>query len=157
MRIDILTIFPNVISSVIGESVLKKAQEKNLAEFKIWDIREFATDKHKTVDDTPFGGGGGMVMKVEPLTVALEKVLSQIQGKRKIILTSASGRKFDQKLAQEYSLGRAALRRRDRRSGHQGLRPGLSPDGGRHADAGPRALRPSLDRLEAADRHDRRR
>lgn|SRR5574341_913518 len=103
MRIDILTIFPNVISSVIGESVLKKAQEKNLAEFKIWDIREFATDKHKTVDDTPFGGGGGMVMKVEPLTVALEKVLSQIQGKRKIILTSASGRKFDQKLAQEYS------------------------------------------------------
>ncbi len=103
MRIDILTIFPNLISSVIGESLIKKAQEKNLVEIKIWDIREFTTDKHNTVDDTPFGGGGGMVMKVEPLTSALEKVLNQIPGKRKIILTSASGKKFDQKMAQEFS------------------------------------------------------
>ncbi len=103
MRIDILTIFPNLISSVIGESLVKKAQEKNLVEIKIWDIREFTTDKHNTVDDTPFGGGGGMVMKLEPLTSALEKVLNQIPGKRKIILTSASGKKFDQKMAQQFS------------------------------------------------------
>lgn len=103
MRIDILTIFPNVISSVIGESLLKKAREKNLVEFKIWDIREFTTDKHNTVDDTPFGGGGGMVMKVEPLAGALEKVLTQLPGKKKIILTSASGKKFDQKMAQDFS------------------------------------------------------
>ncbi|MCI0405777.1 MAG: tRNA (guanosine(37)-N1)-methyltransferase TrmD, partial [candidate division Zixibacteria bacterium] len=103
MRIDVLTIFPNVISSVIGESLLKKAREKNLVEFKIWDIREFTTDKHNTVDDTPFGGGGGMVMKVEPLVAALEKVLSPIPGKRRIILTSASGKKFDQKMARDFS------------------------------------------------------
>ena len=103
MRIDVLTIFPNVISSVIGESLIKKAREKNLVEFKIWDIREFTSDKHNTVDDTPFGGGGGMVMKVEPLTAALEKVLSQIPGKRRITLTSASGKKFDQKMAQDFS------------------------------------------------------
>ena len=103
MRIDVLTIFPNVISAVIGESLIKKAQEKNLVEIKIWDIREFTTDKHNTVDDTPFGGGGGMVMKVEPLAGALEKVLSQLPGKKKIILTSASGKKFDQKMAQEFS------------------------------------------------------
>ncbi|EQB63371.1 MAG: tRNA (guanine-N(1)-)-methyltransferase [candidate division Zixibacteria bacterium RBG-1] len=103
MRIDVLTIFPNVISAVIGESLIKKAREKNLVEFKIWDIREFTTDKHNTVDDTPFGGGGGMVMKVEPLAGALEKVLSQLPGKKKIILTSASGKKFDQKMAQEFS------------------------------------------------------
>lgn len=103
MRIDVLTIFPNVISSVIGESLIKKAREKNLVEFKIWDIREFTTDKHNTVDDTPFGGGGGMVMKVEPLSAALEKVLTQLPGKKKIILTSASGKKFDQKMAQDFS------------------------------------------------------
>ena len=103
MRIDVLTIFPNVISSVIGESLIKKAQEKNLVEIKIWDIREFTTDKHNTVDDTPFGGGGGMVMKVEPLAGALEKVLTQFPGKKKIILTSASGKKFDQKMAQDFS------------------------------------------------------
>ncbi len=103
MRIDILTIFPKVISSVIGESLLKKAQEKNLVEIRIWDIREFAADKHKTVDDTPFGGGGGMVMKVEPLSGALEKVLNQLGGAKKIILTSASGKKFDQKMAQQFS------------------------------------------------------
>src|SRR3970040_3134739 len=103
MRIDVLTIFPNVINSVMGESLIKKAQEKNLVEIKIWDIREFTTDKHNPVDDTPFGGGGGMVMKVEPLAGALEKVLSQLPGKKKIILTSASGKKFDQKMAQEFS------------------------------------------------------
>jgi len=103
VRIDVLTIFPNVISSVIGESLIKKAREKNLVEFKIWDIREFTTDKHNTVDDTPFGGGGGMVMKVEPLAGALEKVLSRLSGKKKIILTSASGKKFDQKMAQDFS------------------------------------------------------
>ena len=103
MRIDVLTIFPNVISSVIGESLIKKAREKNLVEIKIWDIREFTTDKHNTVDDTPFGGGGGMVMKVEPLNGALEKVLSQLSGTKKIILTSASGKKFDQKMAQDFS------------------------------------------------------
>lgn len=103
MRIDVLTIFPKVISSVIGESLIKKAREKNLVEFKIWDIREFTTDKHNTVDDTPFGGGGGMVMKVEPLAGALEKVLSQIPGKRRIVLTSASGKKFDQKMARDFS------------------------------------------------------
>lgn len=103
MRIDVLTIFPNVISSVIGESLIKKAREKDLVEIKIWDIREFTTDKHNTVDDTPFGGGGGMVMKVEPLAGALEKVLSQFTGSKRIILTSASGKKFDQKMAQEFS------------------------------------------------------
>jgi len=103
VRIDVLTIFPNVVNSVIGESLIKKAREKNLVEFKIWDIREFTTDKHNTVDDTPFGGGGGMVMKVEPLSAALEKVLTQLPGKKKIILTSASGKKFDQKMAQEFS------------------------------------------------------
>jgi len=103
MRIDVVTIFPKVISSVIGESLIKKAPEKNLVEIKIWDIREFTTDKHNTVDDTPFGGGGGMVMKAEPLAGALEKVLSQLTGSKRIILTSASGKKFDQIMAQDFS------------------------------------------------------
>jgi len=103
MRIDVVTIFPKVISSVIGESLIKKAREKNLVEIKIWDIREFTTDKHNTVDDTPFGGGGGMVMKAEPLAGALEKVLSQLTGSKRIILTSASGKKFDQIMAQDFS------------------------------------------------------
>src|SRR5574341_208108 len=110
MRIDILTIFPNVISSVIGESVLKKAQEKNLAEFKIWDIREFATDRHRTVDDTPFGGGGGMVMKIEPLDRCLKSLGYRYKNegmsdeKKRIVLTSAAGESFNQVKAIEYSL-----------------------------------------------------
>lgn len=103
MRIDILTIFPNFFSGPLNESLIKKAQENNLIQIKITDIRGFAKDKHKTVDDTPFGGGGGMVMMVEPLSSALDTILKQAKDYH-IILTSAQGKKFDQDKAKELSL-----------------------------------------------------
>ena len=67
MRCDILTLFPKMISSVLEESILKRAQEKGLLEVRIINIRDYTTDKHKMADDYPYGGGAGMVMKPEPI------------------------------------------------------------------------------------------
>jgi tRNA (guanine37-N1)-methyltransferase len=87
----------------LKQSLIGKALEKGIVEIKINDIRDFAKDKHVTVDDVPFGGGSGMVMKIEPLTLVLESVLdSSIQSR--IVLTTAQGRRFDQKRAKELSL-----------------------------------------------------
>lgn len=74
MLIDILTIFPNMFSGPLDESLIQRAKEKDLIKIRIHNIRDFAEDKHKTVDDTPFGGGGGMVMKLEPLCKALDSL-----------------------------------------------------------------------------------
>jgi tRNA (guanine37-N1)-methyltransferase len=106
MRIDILTIFPNMFSGPLNESLTKKAQEKNLVEIKIHDIRDFAEDKHQTVDDTPFGGGGGMVMRLEPLCKALESIWDKSEDKKQtsLILTTPQGERFSQEKAKELSL-----------------------------------------------------
>jgi tRNA (guanine37-N1)-methyltransferase len=102
MRIKILTIFPEVAKISIQESILKRAAEKGMVDFEVIDIRDFCADKHATVDDTPYGGGGGMVLKPYPLATALEKALSGEKNFR-IILTSAGGSTFDQRIAQEFS------------------------------------------------------
>jgi tRNA (guanine37-N1)-methyltransferase len=106
MRIDILTIFPNMFSGPLSESLIKKAQEKNLVEIKIEDIRDFAEDKHQTVDDTPFGGGSGMVMRLEPLCKALESIWDKSEDKKQtsLILTTPQGERFSQEKAKELSL-----------------------------------------------------
>lgn len=102
MKIKILTIFPDMVRPFLEASMLLRAQVKELVEFNVIDIRDYSTDKHKTVDDTPFGGGGGMVLKPEPLAKALEQSLSN--GKKpRVILTSASGAQFSQALAQKLS------------------------------------------------------
>jgi len=67
MKIEIITLFPNYFDSVISQSIIGKGRDKKLFEIQIIDLREFATDKHRTTDDKPFGGGGGMVLRVEPL------------------------------------------------------------------------------------------
>lgn len=72
MRIDILTIFPPMFEGVLGQSILKRAVEKGLVEINVRDIRSYATDKHHVVDDSPYGGGAGMVMKTEPVVAAIE-------------------------------------------------------------------------------------
>jgi tRNA (guanine37-N1)-methyltransferase len=103
IRFDILTIFPSAFS-YLNTSILKKAQDKNLIEIKIWNLRDFAFDKRKKVDDRPFGGGPGMVLKIEPIYYALEKIKKDYRTrKRKIILTDLKGIKFNQKLAQKLS------------------------------------------------------
>ncbi len=106
MKIDILTIFPNMFSGPLNESLVKKAREKSLVEIKVHDIRDFTEDKHRTVDDTPFGGGGGMVMRLEPLCRAIESILNEREDKSQIglILTSPQGERFSQEKAKELSL-----------------------------------------------------
>jgi tRNA (guanine37-N1)-methyltransferase len=101
MKIIILTIFPEYFKTPFASSILKRAQEKGLVEFEVVNIRDFATDNHKSTDDRPYGGGPGMVMKVEPIAAALESLGAN--SNRKIILTSAKGKTFTQAKAQEYA------------------------------------------------------
>lgn len=100
MRIDIITVFPQMVEAVCNYSILKRAQEKGIVEFHFINPRIFTTDKHKTVDDAPYGGGAGMVMKAEPLMKAIES----IPGKNKhIILLSPQGEQFNQEKAKQLS------------------------------------------------------
>lgn len=101
MQITILTIFPEFFTSPLQSSILKRAQLQANTQFKIVDIREFATDKHQTTDDRPFGGGPGMVMKIEPIDQALASL--QLSQSRRVILTSAQGQSFTQAKAREYA------------------------------------------------------
>ena len=102
MQIDVLTIFPKIFEQPLGESLLGKAQKRGLVKINIIDLRDFAGDKHKTVDDRPFGGGAGMVLQVEPLDRALGSITEKSPNPH-IILTEASGNRFDQKLVKELS------------------------------------------------------
>ncbi|WP_019120467.1 tRNA (guanosine(37)-N1)-methyltransferase TrmD [Brevibacillus massiliensis] len=99
MRIDILTLFPEMFSGVLGSSILGKAAEKGIVQFGLINFRDFSESKHGTVDDTPYGGGGGMVLKPEPLFRAVEAVAGQ--AKPRVILMCPQGRRYDQRLAEE--------------------------------------------------------
>jgi tRNA (guanine37-N1)-methyltransferase len=117
MRIHIITIFPNIFDSYFNESILKRAQKNGLIEIKIHNLRDWTVDRHKTVDDTPYGGGAGMVMKIEPIAKVLQTLKSEIRNpksetnpkskiqnpKSKIILLSAKGKTWTQQLAKKYS------------------------------------------------------
>ena len=103
MRIDIITVLPELLESPLNYSIVKRAKEKGLAEINIINLRDFATDKHKTVDDYAFGGGAGMVMMIEPVYKAIEKLKSE-RDYDEIIYTSPDGEKFNQKTANYLSL-----------------------------------------------------
>ena len=100
MRFDIFSLFPEVFPPYLNTSILKRAQENGLLQVQTHDIRDWATDKHHTVDDTPYGGGGGMVMKPEPVFAAVEAVLGS-PPECPLILMSPQGRPFTQKIAFE--------------------------------------------------------
>jgi len=100
MRIDIVTLFPEICRAPLGESMMKRAQEKSIADLHIHNLRDWATDKHHVVDDAPFGGGQGMIMKPEPVFAAVEDLRHQTP---KIILMSPAGRRLDQQLANQFS------------------------------------------------------
>lgn len=104
MKFNILTIFPKYFDSVLNESIIKRAIQDNKITVNIIDIRKYATDKHQITDDRPFGGGPGMVMKIEPIFNALKKnnLKKGIKGK-KVLLTSAKGLLFNQQTAVSYS------------------------------------------------------
>ena len=109
MKFEIITLFPDYFKLSLKQSLLGKAVADGLVEFEIVDLRQFATDKHRTVDDTPFGGGGGMVLKIEPIDKCLASLgyehKSNAENNRdsKIVLTSAAGDTFTQPKAVEYS------------------------------------------------------
>lgn len=103
MKFDIITIFPEIFDSYLNESILKRAQKKNLIKIKIHNLRDFAADRHKKVDDKPYGGGPGMVLKIEPLVKALGSILRISKSKSQIILFSPAGKKFNQKMAAEWA------------------------------------------------------
>lgn len=101
IRFDIFTLFPEMFAGVFDESILKRARAANLAEFFLHDIRDYATDKHHVTDDTPYAGGGGMVMKPEPIFAAVESVLRDELPRVPIVLLSPQGRVFTQSIARE--------------------------------------------------------
>lgn len=111
MKIDILTLFPEICRTPLSESMMKRAQEKEIVELRIHNLRDWTTDKHHIVDDAPFGGGQGMVMKPEPIFAAAEDLKQQTSNAQsnielqtpKIILMSPTGRRFDQQLAKQLS------------------------------------------------------
>ncbi|MFZ5376082.1 MAG: tRNA (guanosine(37)-N1)-methyltransferase TrmD [Patescibacteria group bacterium] len=106
MKINVLTLFPDYFQSVLKTSILGKAVAKKQIEINLINIRDFATDKHQTTDERPYGGGPGMVMKVEPIAAALKALGQQGQkGKanQRIILTSADGQIFDQAIARDFA------------------------------------------------------
>jgi tRNA (guanine37-N1)-methyltransferase len=122
VKIDILTLFPDICRAPLGESTMKRAQENEIIDLRIHNLRDWTTDKHHIVDDAPFGGGQGMVMKPEPIFAAVEDLrgsnqkasnaqhsTSNVQRSRaancesKIILMSPAGRRFDQNMAMQLS------------------------------------------------------
>ncbi len=106
MLIDIITLFPEMFGGVFGESIIKRAVEKKILEIRFTQLRDFAFDKHKQVDDSPFGGGAGMVLKPEPVYRAVRDVLSKSDENfsRKIIITDPGGEVFTQNKAKELAV-----------------------------------------------------
>ncbi|MEC2077001.1 tRNA (guanosine(37)-N1)-methyltransferase TrmD [Metabacillus fastidiosus] len=101
MRIDFLTLFPAMFEGVLGQSILKKAQEKNAVHFNVINFREYADDKHQNVDDYPYGGGAGMVLKPQPIFDAVEAIKKESETKPRIILVCPQGATYTQKKAEE--------------------------------------------------------
>jgi len=94
MRVDIVTIFPKIFDSYFSESIVKRAQKAGKVEIKIHNLRDWTNDRHRTIDDTPYGGGAGMVLKIEPLWKCIKSIKKK--KKSRTILFSAKGRKYSQ-------------------------------------------------------------
>jgi tRNA (guanine37-N1)-methyltransferase len=103
MRIDIITVLPELLESPLNHSIVKRAKEKGLVEINVINLRDFAKDKYRTVDDYAFGGGSGMVMMIEPVYSAIQKLRSE-RDYDEIIYASPDGEKFTQKMANQLSL-----------------------------------------------------
>ncbi len=106
MKFSIITLFPEVFEPILNSSILKRAQKKGLVEFELVNLRNFGEGKHQIVDDRPYGGGAGMVLRVDILAKALKSIVSKlptINYKLQTVLTSASGHPYKQKKATEFS------------------------------------------------------
>lgn len=99
-KFDIITIFPQIFDSYFGESIIKRAKEKKLIEIEVHNLREYATNKHRNTDDTPYGGGAGMVMQVQPIYDCVNSIKSNVKRQMsnvRVILFSAKGKRYTQK------------------------------------------------------------
>jgi tRNA (guanine37-N1)-methyltransferase len=103
LRIDVLTIFPRMIEAPAGEGIVQRARAASLVDLRVHDLRDFTDDRHRSVDDAPFGGGPGMVMKPEPFARALEAISAAPGARAAIVLLSPRGRRFDQETARRYA------------------------------------------------------
>lgn len=102
MQFDVLTLFPKAIEYYFKQGLIGRAQRDNLIQIKVHNLRKWTDDRRRTVDDKPYGGGNGMVLKIEPIYKAIKEIKGR-KRKSKIILLTPRGRKFDQKLANEYA------------------------------------------------------
>jgi tRNA (guanine37-N1)-methyltransferase len=109
MHFDILTLFPGLFAGVFEESIIRRAREAGLVTIQVHDIRDYATGRHRVTDDTPYGGGGGMIMKPEPIFAAVESVLGTELDNTPRILLTPQGRLFNQALARELARQRRLL------------------------------------------------
>lgn len=101
MRFDILTLFPGIFEGYLSESILKDAIDKGLLEVNLYDMRLWARDKHNTMDDRPFGGGPGMVLKVDRVVPCVEEVQAYAERPGRVVMTTPQGRRFTQRVAEE--------------------------------------------------------
>jgi tRNA (guanine37-N1)-methyltransferase len=100
VKIDILTLFPDICRAPLGESIMKRAQKNGIVDLRVHNLRDWTTDKHHVVDDAPFGGGQGMIMKPEPIFAAVEDLRNQAS---RVVLMSPAGDRFDQQMATQLS------------------------------------------------------
>ncbi|MBE9907262.1 tRNA (guanosine(37)-N1)-methyltransferase TrmD [Enterococcus casseliflavus] len=104
MRIDVLTLFPRMFEGPLGESIIGKAREKELLEINVSNFRDYSDNKHQTVDDYPYGGGAGMLLKVQPVYDNIKAIEEATpETKKRVILLDPAGKPFDQKMAEEFS------------------------------------------------------
>nr|WP_043933345.1 tRNA (guanosine(37)-N1)-methyltransferase TrmD [Bacillus sp. EB01] len=103
MKIDVLTLFPEMFEGVFGSSILKRAREKEAVTYNVVNFREYADNKHKTVDDYPYGGGAGMVLKPQPIFDAVEALSQHTSAKPRVILLCPQGERHSQKKAEQLS------------------------------------------------------
>lgn len=101
MRFDVLTLFPEMFTGYLGQSMLKRAIDRRLVEVRLHNIRDWSTDKHKKVDDRPFGGGPGMVLRVEPVVEAVEAVQAAVPDPGHLVMLTPQGRLLNQAVVEE--------------------------------------------------------
>jgi len=103
LRIDVFTLFPGMFAGPFDDSIIRRGRDKGLLDIRLHDFREWTSDRHRTVDDKPYGGGAGMVIMAPPLVEAVETVLGADTGIAKIVILSAAGRPFTQAIARQYA------------------------------------------------------
>ena len=101
MRFDVCTLFPDLFSGFLSESLLAKAVERGLIDVRLWNVRDYTTDKHRRVDDKPYGGGPGMLLTCQPVFDCVEAVRADGDGPGELLMLTPTGRRFDQRFAEE--------------------------------------------------------